>query len=62
VQCTNNTKCLQLLDCVSACPQNDPYCQDDCSNAYPGGVQDLLDLLGTQSGCISVQCASACGP
>jgi|GEM_PF-2370166 len=58
--CTANPDCLGLLDCINYC-YGDPYCEDDCVYYYyPGGVDDLLALLGASDGCIALKCSTAC--
>jgi len=57
--CTSNPDCLVLLDCIYNC-YGDPYCEDDCTYYYAGGVNDLLALLGASNGCIALKCSTAC--
>jgi hypothetical protein len=58
--CSMNIECLLLLDCINSCPAWDDWCVDDCAWYYSGGVNDLLALLGSSSGCLALQCSYEC--
>ena len=52
--CESNADCVSLLSCMSACSTED--CMYSCMYAYPGGIDDLYDLLV----CMDDECDDAC--
>jgi len=58
--CSSNIECGYLLDCLNTCDGTDPYCEDDCTYYYSGGVDDLIALLGATSGCVTINCSTEC--
>jgi len=53
------SQCAPLLDCIANCPGGESQCVSNCSAQYPGGVDQLVALLGPQ-GCVATQCAAEC--
>jgi hypothetical protein len=58
--CSSNIECLYLLDCISTCPVGDDWCVEDCLYYYPDGYDDLAALIGDTTGCLALQCPTAC--
>lgn len=58
--CANNQSCLDLLTCIQGCTTGDTVCEDNCTNQYPSGLDDLLNFIGS-GGCLDVNCTTECG-
>jgi hypothetical protein len=57
--CMMVADCATLLQCLGTCNFDDQACMQKCVNSYPGGVDAILPLLGSQ-GCLSQSCGYAC--
>lgn len=55
--CGGNPVCLDLIDCIVACPEDDETCVEDCAAAHEAGVADLNAYLE----CLNSQCSVECG-
>jgi hypothetical protein len=54
--CLAEPACLQLYECLTACPPVDLMCQDGCYNKYSSGIPSLQTLLT----CASDECDDPC--
>jgi hypothetical protein len=52
-----NTDCLELFNCVKACPANSSSCVQTCESAHSASVTDYQNLIN----CIGASC-SGCSP
>lgn len=58
--CSGNPDCLKLLDCLMAC-NGSSGCEQSCEDEFPGGVSDLVSVLGANDGCLATSCSEECG-
>ena len=56
--CVNESQCLDLSSCIANCA--DDACAETCVDAYPNGVDPLMNLLGSD-GCLELSCSVECG-
>jgi hypothetical protein len=54
--CTNNSPCIELWNCLVSCNQ-DADCQNACLMGAPSEVQDALQALNA---CVAYSCAGDC--
>ncbi len=56
--CATSDACMALLDCMKEC--SDATCENTCLGQNPAGEAPLDAFVG-ENGCMTVQCADACG-
>ena len=56
-QCKANNECVNLVNCIDGCNENDMNCINNCANTYPGGVQPFNTMIQ----CAENKCSSQCG-
>jgi hypothetical protein len=52
--CYDNSQCWSLLECASACQTQE--CANQCGSQYPGGYNDLMDMMD----CMEASCLTPC--
>jgi len=56
--CALNTDCIDLANCINACPANDPMCPTMCVQLSPNGFDDYVNITD----CLFCQeCTGSCG-
>jgi hypothetical protein len=56
--CALDANCVNLVNCVNACPANDPMCPNTCGQMYPNGIDGYNNLVN----CLFCQeCTTSCG-
>lgn len=54
--CNASADCVGLVNCVAGCAVGDQTCLDDCTTAWPGGVE----LAGAFGNCGCTKCGVSC--
>lgn len=56
IVCSGQTACIDLLQCMVACPAGDTTCQNTCESTNPTGVNAYNDFAA----CVTQNCTPEC--